>query len=77
MEAARIILMSFFVSLQRSSECCRGHLSNILDNSGVAQTLLSTAPLQHAGTADMHVNIPALLLIYHCVISDVNIRQGI
>lgn len=27
---------------------------------GVAQGLLSTAPLQRAGTADMHVNIPAL-----------------
>lgn len=76
MEAAWITLMSLFVSLQRSSERCRGHLT-AQDDSGVKQGLLSTAPLQRAGTADVHVNIPALLLIYRCVISGVNIRRGI
>lgn len=76
MEAARITWMSLFVSLQRSSERCRGHPA-VQDDDGVKQGLLSTAPLQRAGTADVHVNIPALLLIYRCVISGVNIRQGI
>lgn len=52
-------------------------------NSGEEQGLLrdrrccSTAWLQRAGTADVHVNIPASLLLHQCVISDVNIRQGI
>lgn len=74
MEAARITLM--YISLQRSSEHCRGH-PTVQEDPGVKQGLPSTAPLQRAGTTDVHVNIPALLLIYRCVISGVNIRQGV
>lgn len=68
------------LSLQRSSECLQsdGHHNSGEERGGAAaQPCCSTALLQRAATADVHVNIPALLPIHHCVISDINIRQGI
>lgn len=79
MEAALISLIPVSLSLQRSSECLQGDGHNSGEEQGLLKhrRCCSTALLQRAGTADVHVNIPALLLVHHCVISDVNIRQGI